>query len=309
MEKKPIIIISGPTGVGKSRLAVELAQEKGEIISADSMQVYKYLDIGTAKPEADLLNRVEHHLISVIEAEADYSAFQFMTDAHRLIDEIIHRGKVPFIVGGTGLYIRSLVYGLSNAPGQDRTVRKELNGLMEEHGLGFLYDRLRVVDPVSYSRISRNDRSRIIRALEVYHLTGKPFSGFIETHQRSVQYHHLWIGLTRPREELYSLINQRTREMYDQGLVDETKELLRKGYTKDCLSKKGIGYSEAISFLNHELSLEQAREITARKTRNYAKRQMTWFKKEKGIRWFDPDKTDEIRECIDQWQEEQQRLA
>ncbi len=299
MKKKSIIIISGPTGIGKSKLAVDLASSKGEIVSADSMQVYKYLDMGTAKPEEQLTQKVKHHLISIIEPNQDYSAYQFEQDADKTINEILSRHKVPLIVGGTGLYIRSLIYGLSKAPGKDPMVRHSLHDQLKRKGIDYLFQQLKKVDPEYTNIINPKDTTRIIRALEVYQISKQPFSRYRKEHKKERKYNILWIGLQRSREELYHIINERTKHMYQAGLIEETKQLIQRGFQKFLEQKKAIGYLETIDYINNLITLEQAIALTSQKTRQYAKRQMTWFRKEKEIQWFHPDEFEKIKHTID----------
>lgn len=302
MNKSAIIIISGPTAVGKSKLAIELAEYNGEIISADSMQVYRYLDIGTAKPEKELLNKVKHHLINIKNPDEEYNAFDFVQDAEKAIKQIYIRGKFPYLVGGTGLYLRSLVYGLSEVPGRNEEIREHLEKQVQQQGLNALYTELSKVDHKYASVIDKHDPVRIIRALEVYHLTGKPFSCFADKQNRQPRYNVLWLGLNMERSKLYARIDQRTEMMYNNGLIRETASLLRKGYSAELISKKGIGYSEVIDFIQGKISKQEAVEITSKKTRNYAKRQLTWFKKEKLIKWFDSVNVQKIKKYIREWQ-------
>jgi len=287
--------------VGKSRIAVSLAKGRGEIISADSMQVYKYLDIGTAKPDKALLKQVKHHLIDVVDPEQNFSAYDFISRTKNIITEIHNKDLIPFIVGGTGLYIRSLMCGLSEAPGRNEQLRRRLDKIEKQKGLLFLYKKLQQKDHEYASVIKENDRVRIKRALEVYYSEGRPFSGYLKQHDKSPLYNALWIGLTEERKDLYAKINARTESMYDEGLVKETRDLLRSGYSEELLERKGIGYKEAIAYINKKLTLEQAKEETMKKTRNYAKRQMTWFRKEKHIKWFHPDEIEQVRSYLDHW--------
>jgi len=301
VNKKPLIIICGPTSSGKTEISVKLAVKIGEIISADSMQVYKYMDIGTAKPEKKLLNIVKHYMIDIITPDKDFSACEFKTRAERIINDLYKRKKIPFVVGGTGLYIRALIYGLSDAPGRDPVLRKRLKELTDSKGIKYLYEKLKEVDPQYATKISPNDSIRIIRALEVYKLTGTPFSKFCEAHIKIPQYNALWIGLNIERKKLYEKINQRTEKMFQNGLVDETKRLLDMGYSEDIIKKRGIGYSDVIDYLQGKISLETAIENVKKKTRHYAKRQLTWFRKEKDIKWFSPQQFNEIQELIERW--------
>ncbi len=301
MEKLPLIIICGPTAIGKSSIAVSLAQGRGEIISADSMQIYKYLNIGTAKPEKGLLKQVKHHLIDAIKPDEEFSVYNFICQAGKIIKQIHKKKLLPFVVGGTGLYIHALIYGLSDAPGRNENLRKKLNRLIEKRGLLFLYKKLQKIDPAYASVINASDKTRIIRALEVYYLKGRPFSFYIEKHDKQENYNALWIGINQPRDELYRKINLRTEQMYKQGLIEETRNLLKKGFSEVFLSKKGIGYKEALAFIHNKITLQEAIEETKKKTRHYAKRQITWFKKEENIKWFYPDKVEQIREYINLW--------
>ena len=301
MNKKPLIIICGPTASGKSELAVRLAKDIGEIISADSMQVYKFMDIGTAKPDKELLNSVKHYLIDVITPDKDFSAYEFITRAEKIIKTLYQQKKTPFIVGGTGLYIRALVYGLSDAPGRDPKIREKLKNIAKEKGLGFLYQRLKKIDTIYADKISPNDPIRIIRALEVYEKTGIPFSKFCEKHIKNPRYDALWIGINLERKKLYERINRRTEMMFEKGFIDETKKLLEMGYSEDIIKKRGIGYDDVIDYIQGKITLETAIKNVQKKTRHYAKRQLTWFRKEKNIKWFQPDQIDKIKELINNW--------
>ena len=248
------------------------------------MQVYKFLDIGTAKPDNKLLKRVKHHLINVVEPDVDFSAYDFICRAKPIINKIHNKNIIPFVVGGTGLYIRSLVYGLSEAPGKNEEIRKKLENIQAQKSLNFLYEKLHKIDPDYAGIIKNTDRIRIIRALEVYYLTGKPLSGFFNKHDKQENYNTLWIGLKQPRKILYERINQRTEKMFQPGLIRETKNLLDKGYSQNILERKGIGYKEVLDYINNKITLKEAIEETKKKTRNYAKRKMTWIRKEKNIK-------------------------
>lgn len=301
MYRKPLIIICGPTASGKSELAVRLAKEIGEIISADSMQVYKFMDIGTAKPEKKLLNSVKHYMIDVITPDRDFSAYEFITRAERIIKSLYKRKKIPFIVGGTGLYIQALIYGLSDAPGRDIELREKLKNIAKEKGLSFLYKRLGRVDPIYAEKVSPNDPVRIIRALEVYEKTGIPFSKFCKEHIKNPRYDALWIGINLERKKLYDRINRRTEMMFEKGFIDETKKLLEMGYSDVIIKKRGIGYEDVIDYIQGKITLASAIKNVQKKTRHYAKRQLTWFRKEKNIKWFQPEQVDKIQELINNW--------
>ncbi|MBN1897522.1 MAG: tRNA (adenosine(37)-N6)-dimethylallyltransferase MiaA [Spirochaetes bacterium] len=301
MNKKPLIIICGPTASGKTLTAVNLARHKGEIISADSMQIYKDMDIGTAKPDKKILKIVKHHMIDIMTPDRDFSAHEFRLRADKIIKDIYNRKKIPFVVGGTGLYIRALMFGLSRAPGRDARIRKRLKSLLEKKGLPSLYQKLKKVDPVYADLISCHDPVRIIRALEVFYQTGKPFSQFIKRHRSRSRYHALWIGLTLERKKLYEMIDQRTESMFKKGFVQETEHLLKMGYRPENIRKHGIGYSDIIDYLEKKITLAQAIENVKKKTRRYAKRQMTWFKKERQIEWFREEQFSEIPNRVSRW--------
>ncbi len=288
MDKKniPIVIISGPTGSGKTDIAVELAEKfNGEIISADSMQVYKYVDIASAKPDNNQLKKIKHYLISEKDLTAEFSAYDFVYFAGKYITEITAKNKIVFIVGGTGLYIRSLIYGISEAPGKDENIRKKLNERIKKEGLNSLYDELKSVDKKYADKISKNDPVRIIRALEVFYMTKKPFSYFMDKHTKTKLYNPLWLAVDTDRKILYERINNRILKMFDDGLIKETKKILEIRNKNNTIIKKVIGYMEIQKYLNGEKKLGETIEEIKKRTRHYAKRQITWFKKEKDIIW------------------------
>ena len=287
-----LIIITGPTGTGKSEVAVELAEEfNGEIISADSMQVYKYMDIGTAKASKVLQDKVKHHLIDIKDPKVDYNAALFVSDAEKAIEDIKSRGKNILVVGGTGLYIKALVEGLSDAPESDESVRERLLEDEKSHGKGYLYGRLKEVDPRSAETIHENNTHRVIRALEVFELTGKPFSEYASEQKVESKFETLKIAsdiaMEDDREKLYSRINLRVKKMMDSGLVEEVQSLIDRGYSSDLKSMSSLGYKEVICFLEGDLSLEDCVELIQKNTRHYAKRQLTWFKADSDVQWLD----------------------
>ncbi len=289
MNKIPLIVICGPTGAGKTDIAIELAEKyNGEIVSADSRQIYIEPEIGANKPSKEQLKRIRHYMINIISIKQDYSAFDFMKNAREYIKKIYNKGKIPFLVGGTGLYIRATLYGLSPAPGRNPEIREKLKQRAKEIGLNKLYEELKNVDKQYAEKINPNDRIRIIRALEVYYTTGKPLSYFFETQKQENLFKTLIIGITPERKVLYEFINRRVIKMFESGLVEEVKKLLKSGIDEDILRKKIIGYGEVIDYLNKEITLEEAIRKMQKKTRVYARRQIIWFKKEKGIEWFDP---------------------
>ncbi|GAB7026297.1 tRNA (adenosine(37)-N6)-dimethylallyltransferase MiaA [Geotalea toluenoxydans] len=288
-EKIKLVSIVGPTASGKTELAVRLAERfDGEIVNADSMQVYRDMDIGTAKPSADLSSRVPHHLMDIVTPDVNFSASDFRRHAVAAIADIHSRGKRVFIVGGTGLYIRALLQGLVDSPSGDEQIRGELNELAKEIGNEGLLQLLAEVDPITAERLHPNDRVRIIRALEVYRQTGRPMSQFRQEHGFAEQmYDCLMLGINVERQELYSRVEKRVDEMIASGLAVEVEELFRLGYARDLKAMRSIGYKEICSFLKGEISLDQAVQLIKRDTRRYAKRQMTWFNKEYGIKWVE----------------------
>ena len=282
-----VVVVVGPTASGKSELAVQLADRfDGEVVNADSMQVYSGMAIGTAKPSADLLERARHHLLGMVAPDVNFTAADFQQEARRVISEIHDRGRMPIVVGGTGLYIRALLGGLAESPGGDEDYRAELTTIANRYGNLVLLERLEKIDPETAARLHVNDRFRIIRALEVYHQSGRPFSayqtGFVEEWCISLK-----IGIDVSREELYRRINSRVEQMIADGLVAEVQSLLAAGYHPGLKALRSIGYKEICAYLAGELSLAEAIELIKRDSRRYAKRQLTWFKKEPDINWVE----------------------
>ncbi len=285
----PILVIAGPTAVGKTSLVVQLGKLLPiEVINADSRQVYRYMDIGSAKPTADEQEMVKHHLIDVVYPHQGFSAGDFMVRGRSLIEEIISRGKLPVIAGGAGLYIKALIDGIFEAP----VIPQDFRSQVREQAKGIdstkLHALLKKCDPVFADRINPRDRYRILRGLEVYRYFGKPIS---ELHKQRVaiedKYDFSFIFLVRPRQVLYERIDARAIQMIEQGLIDETRRLLDMGYTPDLKSMSGMGYREMIDYHAGEITLEQALQQMCQRTRNYAKRQLTWFKKDTRYRWID----------------------
>lgn len=278
-------VIAGPTASGKTRLAIELAERLGaEIVNADSQQVYRHFDIGTAKPTEAERARVPHHLISCVEPLEAFSAARFQALADAAIADVTSRGRRVVVVGGTGLYIRILLHGVVPAPGSDDALRAALERLDDET----LHRRLAAVDPVTAARLPVKDRVRIIRALEIHTLTGEPASVHRERHAfQAARYpFRLWV-LDPPREALYAAINARTQAMFDAGLLDETRALVAAGY-REAAPMGAVGYAQALQVLDGTMTEAQAIADVAQKTRHYAKRQWTWFKKEQGARFVQP---------------------
>jgi tRNA dimethylallyltransferase len=301
MEKKTkIVIILGPTAVGKTDLALELATDfGGEIISADSMQVYRHLDIGTSKPTREERERVSHHLIDIVNPDGEFNAALFNGLAEGIIRDR-PREKTVFVVGGTGLYIRVLTGGIIGGPGPDEDLRKNYRDELKKDDPAALYERLRKLDSRAADRIHPHDRVRIVRALEIAELTGEPISERQGQHGfREARYDCLKIGLYRDREELYHRIDSRAGLMVEAGLVDETAKLIGMGYSENNKPLQSLGYKYFIHYIKGELTLEEALRSMQRDTRHYARRQMTWFRGEGDIEWFHPDEAGSVRERID----------
>lgn len=284
-----VVVICGPTAVGKTALAVRLAQQfPCEVISADSRQVYRGLDIGTAKPSAAEQAALPHHLIDVVEPDQPFSAADFARRAAVAIDGIVGRGRWPLLVGGTGLYLRSLLAGLVALPGEDRDVRAELLAEEGRLGDGALHRRLAGVDPVLAARLAPRDLVRIVRGLEVFLLTGRPLSVWQAEHALSERpYRVLSLGLALPRDELYRRIDRRVEVMLTAGLLAEVRALLERGFAPELKSLQTIGYRELVRSLRGELPLAEATALIQRETRRYAKRQLTWFGSDREIIWVD----------------------
>lgn len=284
-----LVVIAGPTASGKTALAIEVARQlDAEIISADSQQVYRHFDIGMAKPSAEELAAVPHHLVNVVEPTEDFSAARFATLADEAISAIHARGKRVVVVGGTGLYLRVLLHGVVAAPSRDEALRAELEAFADEHGNAALHARLAAVDPVTAAKHPVADRLRVIRALEIHQLTGTPASEHREAHAfvEDRYAYQLWV-LNPDRDAVYAAINTRTRKMFDAGLVEETKRHVERGW-RETAPMRAVGYVQSLEVIDGTMTQAQAIEDTAQATRKYAKRQFTWFKKEKGARHVAP---------------------
>jgi len=287
---KPLLVITGPTATGKSEAAVQVAQAVGgEVVSADSMMVYRHMDIGTAKPTREEMRGIPHHLISIIEPDQDYSVAVFQKQAREVIADIQSRGKLPILAGGTGLYIRAVIdrYDFTGAC-RDESLRAGLLKEVERCGFESLHRRLAEVDRESAARLHPRDVRRVIRALEVYYLTGKPLSSYQKAKEFAEPLYNLLIfGLTMERELLYRRIEQRVDAMIKVGLVEEVEGLLNAGYSTGLTSMQGLGYKEMALYLTGEVSLPRAIELLKRNTRRFAKRQLTWFRRDERIRWLE----------------------
>jgi tRNA dimethylallyltransferase len=284
----PIIAILGPTGSGKSRLAMDLAMAfRGEILSCDALQVYRHMDIGTAKPGAEDRARVAHHLIDLREPAEDFSAGEYQRLGRQVLNDLRRRGVLPFVTGGTGFYFRALIEGLFEGPGRSEDLRARMHRILRKKGARILHRALRHVDPVSADRIMESDASRIIRAYEVYLLTGKTMAWWQEQPRDELHgYRCLKLGLLWPREMLFHRIEERVNEMFARGFLDEVRDLMGR-YDRQSQAFKAIGYREVSTYLDGSCRLEQAIEDMKRESRRYAKRQMTWFRRDQEITWLD----------------------
>lgn len=290
--KKPLIILTGPTAVGKTDLSIDLAKAvNGEIVSADSMQVYKYMDIGSAKIKPEEMKGIRHHLVDAIEPNEDFNVVRFQKMAKAALDEIYKNGKIPIVTGGTGFYIQALLYDIDfEDTKEDTSYRNTLEALAEEKGCEYVHKMLEEVDKKAAMEIHPNNTKRVIRALEYFKETGRPISEHNEEQRRKDSpYQFVYFVLNRERATLYDRINLRIDQMLEAGLLDEVKSLAEKGYTKDMVSMQGLGYKEILAYLDGEMTMEEAIYILKRDTRHFAKRQLTWFKREKDVTWIDLD--------------------
>lgn len=291
-EKKPLIILTGPTAVGKTKASIGLAKTiGGEIISADSMQVYRHMDIGSAKITKEEMADVPHYLIDVLEPEEEFHVVRFQQMAKAAMADIYSRGKIPIIVGGTGFYIQALLYDIDFTENEgDSVYREKLEVLAKEKGAAYLHGQLAMVDPKSAEEIHANNIKRVIRALEFYHQTGQKISEHNERErQKESPYQFCYFVLNDRRECLYERIDQRVDQMIRNGLVQEVQTLKERGCTKQMVSMQGLGYKEIFSYLEGDCSLEEAVYIIKRDTRHFAKRQLTWFKRERDVIWVQKD--------------------
>ncbi len=287
--KKPLLILTGPTAVGKTGLSIRLAKKTGgEIISADSMQVYRHMDIGSAKIRPDEMDGVPHHLIDILEPTEPFDVTIFQEKARQALDGIYERGHLPIIVGGTGFYIQALLYDIDfNDQAQDDGLRADLEAQMLEKGPDVMHERLSEIDPESAEAIPAGNRKRVIRALEFYQLTGKKISEHNrEQRGKESPYNAAYFVLTDEREKLYARIDERVDQMIKEGLADEVKSLIDMGVKKTDTSMQGLGYREMLGFYDGEYSMEHAAYLIKRNTRHFAKRQLTWFRRERDVIWL-----------------------
>ncbi len=288
--KMPLIILTGPTAVGKTAASIGLAKAVGgEIISADSMQVYKYMDIGSAKITTEEMQGVPHHLVDVLEPEEDFSVVRFQQMAKEAMQKILDRGKIPIVVGGTGFYIQALLYDIDFTENEeDHTLRTELERTAREKGSGYLHDLLREVDPESAEQIHPNNTKRVIRALEFYRQTGEKISAHnAREREKTTPYNSAYFVLTDERAALYDRIDRRVDVMMEQGLLEEVRALKERGLKRSDVSMQGLGYKEIFGYLEGDYPLEEAVRIIKRDTRHFAKRQLTWFRRERDVIWID----------------------
>ena len=293
--KKPLVILTGPTAVGKTKASIGLAKAiGGEIISADSMQVYKQMDIGSA------MDGIPHYLVDILEPDEEFHVVLFQQMAKQAIQKIYEKGKIPILVGGTGFYIQAVLYDIDFSENEkDTSYREELEKLAQTKGAEYLHDRLREVDEKSAQDIHANNVKRVIRALEYFHQTGEKISEHNEEQRKKVSpYNFSYFVLNDERAHLYERINLRVDQMINEGLVREVQSLKEKGYTRDMVSMQGLGYKEMLDYLDNKCSLEEAVEIIKRDTRHFAKRQITWFKRESDVTWIDKKEYDYNEERI-----------
>ena len=295
MKKIPLIILTGPTAVGKTDLSIKLAKSlNAEIISADSMQIYKYMDIGSAKVTEEEMDGVTHYMIDEVAPDIPFSVSEFQTRSEKYIQEIHEKGKNIIVTGGTGLYLNSLIYNMDFAKSNANSeIREKLEQELKENGIDYMHEKLKSLDEDAANRIHKNNTKRVIRAIEVC-LSGQKMSDFSKDLKYNEKYQPIIIVLNRDREVLYDRINRRVDIMLENGLLDEIKNLMNMGYTKDMISMQGIGYKEMIKYLSGEYTYEEAVEIIKRDSRRYAKRQITWFKRYEDAIWFNLDEYNDV---------------
>ncbi len=289
MNKPKVIVICGPTASGKTSLSIELAKKiNGEIISCDSMQIYKDMNIGTAKVTEEEMQGIQHYLIDFVSPDVRYSVANYKNDAEKAIETIIDKGKIPIIVGGTGLYLDSLIYGIEYPEIKfDEKYREKLENEIEENGLEYLYSKAKEIDEQAMQKISPNDKKRIIRVLEIYHATGKnKTEQEIESRKKEVKYDYKIFAINMDREKLYERINIRVDKMIENGLIEEVEDLQKK-YNHFPTAMQGLGYKEVVEYLQNQITRDEMIEKIKQESRRYAKRQLTWFRKNKQTIWLD----------------------
>ena len=299
--KSPLICIVGPTAVGKTEIAIQLAQHlDAEIVSLDSRQIYREMDIGTAKPIPEQQRAVPHHLIDCVDVDQTFSVAEYQRLADTAIAEIRERGKRTMAVGGAGLYFRGIIDGLFDGPGADAEIRAKLQREADEHGNVALHERLRRCDPETANRVHPNNLVRVIRALEVYELTGKPISSLQQQWKMNEpRYPFRAFGLNMPRETLYQRIEERVNRMVEAGLIEEVKGLLDQGCPRNCVAMQSFGYKELIDYLDGKRTLDEAISLLKQNTRRFAKRQLTWFRNDPRIEWLDTSQFSSIDGIVD----------
>jgi tRNA dimethylallyltransferase len=296
-----IVILTGPTATGKSSLSIELLERfPFEIINCDSMQVYKYFDIGTDKPDQEVLKKYPHHLLGYVEPDDEYDVKRYITDAYAKVDEIVKKGKIPLLVGGSGLYIKCFLYGLIDENGKEKEIRKKF----KEFDADYLYSKLKIIDYRAYQKINKNDKYRIIRALSFYYANGKTISETRALHGfKTPKFNYFKLAIKFDRDLLYDKINRRVDSMIERGLIEETKALMERGF-ENSPPMKGIGYREMKLYLKGDLTKERAVELAKQNSRKYAKRQITWFKRENDIFWSDFTLKSSLFERLEKFAEE-----
>ncbi len=311
VEKKKLVILTGPTAVGKSDLSIALAKEiGGEIISADSMQVYRHMDIGSAKIMQEEMDGVPHHLIDVLEPTEEFNVVIFQQLAKTAMEKIWQKGHIPILVGGTGFYIQAVLYDIDFTHNdEDTSLRTRLEDIARTKGNAVLYEQLKQIDPESCEKIHQNNVKRVIRAIEFYQKTGRKISTHNKEQQKNPSpYNFAYFVLNDDRSRLYEKIDRRVDAMIGQGLVSEVEKLKAMGCTRDLVSMQGLGYKEILDYLNNSCSLEEAVYLIKRDTRHFAKRQLTWFRREKAVIWVDKNLFDHNSQQILEYMKEQLRV-
>jgi len=310
----PCIVLVGPTAIGKTELSLNIARKYDcEIVSVDSMQVYRYMDIGTAKASAQERTEIPHHLIDIVDPDENYDAARFVKDSLRAINDIHARGKTPLLTGGTGLYLRSLYEGLFQGVPVDENIRQILRERLRSEGANKLHEELSLCDSISAKRIHKNDSQRLLRALEIFYSSGTPWSEHIKAHRKKcfgkLEADTLKIGLTTDRQHLYERIDSRCAAMLNQGLEDEVRDLLARGYDRTLKVFGAIGYRHLLNYIEGHWSKEETIRLLARDTRRYAKRQYTWFSRISDLQWFDIEEKHRILRSVENWFVDQKKVT